>query len=146
MLGVIFVRCWRFYVGFNASLYLGWSLCSACPAPTPLYPEAKVSVEQFQSLVASLKGRPGFRCDNFGPSQLRCGSDDNPEIWWVTTPGHPAHPAVSRGQILPDSKTHETCLVRDGYYAGAEAPFAAWIKELKQFDELTVQRFKASQQ
>jgi hypothetical protein len=111
----------------------------------PLYPDAKISTEQFQNLLVSLKSRSGFRCDTFGPQQLRCGSDNTPEIWWLTEAGHPAHPAVSRGQTLLDSKSGETCLVRDGYFAGAEAPFAAWMKELKKFDELTVQRLKALQ-
>ena len=132
-------------VTLSALLTFGWSLCTAaCPSPTPLYPNAKISADQYQSLVASLKSRSGFRCDKFGPHQLRCGSDDVAEIWWLTEPDHPAHPAVSRGQMLLDP-TGETCLVRDGYYAGLEAPFATWIKELKNFDELTIQRFKASQ-
>jgi len=97
-----------------------------------------------KSLVASLTGHSGFRCDTFGPQQLRCGSEHVPEIWWLTRSGHPAHPAVSRGLMLLGT-TGETCLVRDGYYAGTEAPFAAWMKELKNFDELTVKRLKASQ-
>ena len=130
----------------SALLSFGWSFSSAdCPVPAPLYSNAKISADQYQSLIASLKSHSSFRCDKFGPHQLRCGSDDVPEIWWLTEPGHLAHPAVSRGQMLL-GPTGETCLVRDGYYAGAEAPFAAWMKELKNFDELTVKRFKASQE
>jgi hypothetical protein len=134
------------FVTLSALVSFGWSLCTAvCPVPAPLYPTAKISADQYQSLLVSLKSHSGFRCDKFGPHQLRCGSDDVPEIWWLTEPGHPAHPAASRGQMLFDPTTGETCLVREAYYAGAEAPFAAWMKALKNFDELTIQRFKASQ-
>jgi hypothetical protein len=133
-------------IAFSALLPFVWSIsASECPSSAPLYPGPKISLEQYRSLTASLKGLSGFKCDQFGPKQLRCGSDSAPEIWWLTEIGHPAYPAVSRGEMLTDPKTRETCLVRDGYYAGAEEPFAEWMHELKRFDELTSQRFKASQ-
>lgn len=47
--------------------------------------------------------------------------------------------------MVRDGQTGETCLLRDGYFAGEEASFAAWFSELKRYDEVTLERFKAMQ-
>jgi hypothetical protein len=123
-----------------------WSICrAACPTPEPVYPTPKVSAQQIADLVASIKRRPGMRCAGFGARAVRCSSDGSPEIWWFTESGHRAHPAASRGQMAREARTGETCLLRDGYFAGEEVPFAAWFNELKRYDEATLQRFKALQ-
>jgi hypothetical protein len=113
---------------------------STCPKPDPLYPHAKISRQQMDDLVASVKLRPGTHCKQFAPLQLQCNSDSLPEIWWFTESGHPAHPAASRGQIMRNVQTGQTCLIRDGYFAGQEPAFAEWMNELKQYDKQTVER------
>jgi len=116
---------------------------ASCPAPTALYPSPKISREQYQDLFDSVTRRPDTHCKVFGPQQLQCNSDSLPELWWFTRPGHPAHPAASRGQMMYNAQTRETCLMRDGYFAGPEAAFASWLGELKRYDEQTVARFRA---
>lgn len=41
-----------------------------------------------------------------------------------------------------NEQTHETCLVRDGYFAGAVRPFVDWMKALQGYDEATIRRFR----
>jgi hypothetical protein len=118
------------------------SASATCPAAEPLYPSAKISTQQIQDLVASVKLRPGTHCKVFGPHQLQCNSDSLSELWWFTEPGHAAHPAASRGQILASVQARETCLLRDGYFAGSERPFARWMRELKRYDDETVARLR----
>jgi hypothetical protein len=113
-----------------------------CPTLTPLFPAPHVTAQQLNDLLVRLRGRAGFSCRQFGPHQLSCGSDDSQELWWLTEVGHPAHPAVSRGQMLTDTDTQDTCLVRDGYFAGAEELFSQWFSELKRYDEKTIEAFK----
>ena len=116
---------------------------ASCPKPIPLYPSAKISTQQYQDLFDSVTLRPDTHCKVFGPQQLQCNSDSLGELWWFTRPGHPAHPAASRGQMMHNNQTQETCLIRDGYFAGTEAAFASWLGELKRYDEQTVARFRA---
>jgi hypothetical protein len=44
--------------------------------------------------------------------------------------------------MLTDSDTQDTCLVRDGYFSGAEESFSQWFSELKRYDEKTIEAFK----
>jgi hypothetical protein len=44
--------------------------------------------------------------------------------------------------MLLNQQTRETCLVRDGYFAGVEKSFADWMIELKHYDEQTIERFR----
>jgi hypothetical protein len=113
-----------------------------CPSPQPLFPGGKVSDQQLQDLIASVKLRPGTHCKPFGPMQIQCNSDSLPELWWFTEAGHPAHPAASRGQLMYNEQTREACLVRDGYFAGQESAFVDWLAELKRYDERIVASFK----
>ena len=32
------------------------------------------------------------------------------------------------------------CLIRDGYFAGQEAPFSAWMDSLKKYDALIIEK------
>ena len=73
-------------------------------------------------------------------NQVQCNSDSLPELWWFTEPGHPAYPSASRGQMMRNDATGAVCLLRDGYFAGAEAPFAAWMDWLKKYDQATIDR------
>jgi len=115
---------------------------AACPTLPPLFPNPHVSVQQLGDLLTEVRSRPGFSCRPFGPYQVLCGSDGSHELWWLTEAGHPAHPAASRGQIVTSADTRETCLLRDGYFAGPEEPFSQWFRELKHYDEQTVETFR----
>jgi hypothetical protein len=114
-----------------------------CPKPAPLYPQAKISSDQLQKLRVAVEHRPGTACAENGPKAIRCSSLSSNEIWWFTKPGHPAHPAASRGQVMTDTSTRETCLVRDMYFAGDEQAAAGWLKALKDYDERIISRFRA---
>jgi len=115
---------------------------AACPTLPPLFSTPHVNENQLSALVVEVKDRPGFSCKSFGPNQILCGSDGNHELWWLTESGHPAHPALSRGQMVTNPETRETCLLRDGYFAGPEEPFKRWFHELKQYDEQTIRTFR----
>jgi len=121
------------------------ALSASCPEPTHLYPSAHVSIQQYQDLYDSFTRRPDTHCKDFGPHQVQCNSDSIGEIWWFTRPGHPAHAAASRGQMMYNTQTQEACLVRDSYFAGDETAFASWLVELKHYDDQTVARFRAGQ-
>ena len=118
---------------------------AACPDLDRLYPSAKISVLQMGELLDSVKHRAGMNCTAFGPRALRCSSNTSHEIWWLTEPGHPAYPAISRGVVRWNEPTHEICMMRDGYFAGDEEAFAAWFRELQGYDELTKKRFLEKQ-
>ena len=109
-----------------------------CPSAESLYSSPKVSTQQLLDLMTSVKLRPGTHCRNFAPKEVQCNSDSLPELWWFTEPGHPAYPSASRGQILYNKALRQTCLIRDGYFAGQEAPFADWMMALKKYDEMIV--------
>jgi hypothetical protein len=91
-------------------------------------------------LMNSVKLRPGTHCREFAPKEEQCNSDSLPELWWFTEPGHPAFPSASRGQILQNPASQQICLIRDGYFAGKEAPFADWMAALKKYDDMIVQK------
>jgi hypothetical protein len=95
-------------------------------------------------LVTSVKLRPGTHCKQFGSLSVQCNSDSLPEIWWFTEPGHPAYPSASRGQVLFHAQSSQICLQRDGYFAGDEQAFSAWMGELAGYDRATIERFKKS--
>ena len=128
----------------SSMLYFSPVATASCPAATPLFPDTRITTEEYRTLVASLKRRPGFACDFFGPQQLRCG-DGSGEIWWLTAPGHPAHPAISRTLALADPKTRQPCTARDGYFAGDAPAFAKWMGELKRFDDLAAGHVNSTQ-
>ena len=130
-------------VAVLVALVGGCAVASAnCPSLPPLFPSAHITEQQLGDLLVQIKTRPGFSCRAFGPYQIICGSDGSHELWWLTEPGHPAHPAFSRGQMATNPDTRETCLLRDGYFAGPEEPFAQWFRELKRYDEQTIESFK----
>jgi hypothetical protein len=115
---------------------------ATCPELTHLFPTPHISLQQFTELRAAVLSRPGNSCRPFGPNQLECGSDSSRELWWFTDAGHPAHPAASRGQIMTERESSLTCLVRDGYFAGEESPFAAWMRTLRKYDDDTIASFR----
>ena len=115
----------------------------ACQELPPLFPSPHISAQQLADLLAEVKGRPGVECRPFGPHQVMCGSNSSHELWWLTEEGHPAHPAASRGRMETNAATQETCLVRDGYFAGPEEAFAQWFRELKRYDEKTIESFRS---
>jgi hypothetical protein len=116
------------------------SASDACPQPQSLYPSPKVTSQEILDLIKSVKLRPGTHCRAFAQNQVQCNSDSLPELWWFTEPGHPAYPSASRGQMMRNDATGAVCLLRDGYFAGAEAPFAAWMDWLKKYDQATIDR------
>jgi hypothetical protein len=116
-------------------------VCASCPQMIPLYPTSRISGAQIEDLISLAKMRPGNSCVAFGEHQIQCNASDL-QIWWFTQDGHPAHPAASRSQMLTNEKTGETCLVRDGYFAGAKRPFASWLESLKAHDKDTARQMR----
>ena len=95
-------------------------------------------------LMSSVKLRRGIHCRAFAPKELQCNSDSLPELWWFTEPGHPAYPSASRGQMVRSEATGMVCLIRDGYFAGQEAAFSAWMDSLKKYDAMIIEKARGN--
>jgi hypothetical protein len=114
-----------------------------CRADSPIAPEfttAKVTAEQLQAYTAQVEAMTDIQCHDIGANQRQCSSDSQMTIWTFTRPGHPAHPAVTRG-ILRVSPPY-VGIDRSGVYAGDDGAFANWIKEWVAVDVHNVAEFK----
>jgi hypothetical protein len=65
-------------------------------------------------------------------------------MWTFTLPGHPAHPAVSRGVMLVQQTDQgsRVGIDRSGHYAGDGAAFEAWMKEFHVVDQKQVAQWQ----
>lgn len=113
---------------------------AACPRLPPLFPSAHVSTLQIRNLVTNLVVRDGLQCKEFAPHQIQCDSRALPEVWIFVQPGHPAYPAVSRGIIVRSGTL--TCILRDGYFAGSESAFRAWMAKLTGYDKRIIEKVR----
>jgi hypothetical protein len=110
----------------------------ACPQPQSLYPSSKITSKEILDLIQSVRLRPGTHCRAFAQYQVECVSKSLPEQWWFTEPGHPAYPSATRAQLIRNDAPRPLCILRDGYFAGADAPFAAWMDWFKKYDQATI--------
>lgn len=113
---------------------------TACPRLPRMFPSAHVSALQIHDLVTHLVSGDGLQCIEFGPHEVQCDSPTLPEVWIFTQPGHPAYPAVSRGVIVRNGTL--TCVMRDGYFAGNESAFRAWMAELVDYDNHLIEKVR----
>ena len=98
---------------------------------------AKISIGQWQTLLAEVEATPDVKCDRDLTYQYICDIASQRTIWVFTTVGHPAHPAVSRG-ILFQSRGPGGAILnidRSGHYAGDRAEFEKWIRQLVILDQ-----------
>ena len=123
----------------------------AQPAQAPVqprFPQAQISMEQWQSYLDEVKAIPGVACAEAASHQFKCNSAAQQTMWVFTLKGHPAHPAVSRGVMVmrPATQANQAATVgidRSGYFAGKEDAFRSWMRE---FDALDQQQIAAWQE
>jgi hypothetical protein len=142
----------RGVLGTLGQLILSLSMCltahagttspTECPNLQPRFPSAHVSIVEIRDLFTEVTGRAGTRCREFGRYQVQCDAESQAEVWIFTLPGHPAYPAVSRGEIRKFGAL--LCILRDGYFAGDEPAFAAWLGDLTTYDKQVINRFRQS--
>jgi hypothetical protein len=74
-------------------------------------------------------------CRDDPPNEFICSSGSQQSIWVFTRPGHPAHPAVSRGVVIKlVASGQKVRIERSGHYAGSAQAFEAWMTDLAQRD------------
>lgn len=115
----------------------------AQPAQSPVqprFPQAHISMEQWQSYLDEVKAIPGVTCAEAASHQYKCNSAAQQTMWVFTLKGHPAHPAVSRGVMVMHQATEATPAAtvgidRSGYFAGKENAFRSWMREFDALDQ-----------
>jgi hypothetical protein len=115
---------------------LGIAQSSQSPAQ-PRFPQAHISVEQWQSYLDEVKAIPGIACAEAASHQYKCNSTAQQTMWVFTLKGHPAHPAVSRGVMVIRQATpaNSVGIDRSGYFAGNQEAFRSWMREFDALDQ-----------
>jgi hypothetical protein len=107
------------------------------PAVTgPRFPTEKITPQELQTYASEIERIPDIQCRDIWAHQRSCSSSSLFTIWTFTEPGHPAHPAVSRGvMVMKTSDAGSTLgIERSGYYAGEYAAFDHWMKDFAAVD------------
>jgi hypothetical protein len=115
----------------------------AQPAQSPVqprFPQAQISMDQWQSYLDEVKAIPGVACAEAASHQYKCNSAAQQTMWVFTVKGHPAHPAVTRGVMVVRQATQAdqattVGIDRSGYFAGKEAAFRSWMREFDALDQ-----------
>ena len=119
------------------SLIFTLALCFGGDAATAQefkpYPEAKVSVEQWQKYVSKVRGKFGKTLRELD-DRLIYVDTINFITFTFTKPNHAAHPAWVARLVV---RTEDKMLVRQqGFYAGDEKAFNAFVAEQEALNEL----------
>jgi len=121
-----------------AFFLVGAAIDASRAAPTAVF----VTAAQWIKMLADVKSQPGMKCENREGNQIICDAINPPTIWVFTRPGHPAHPAASKGvMIFRDSAVD---IDRTGYYAGDRKAFMAWMEEFGVLDMRQIELWRNS--
>ena len=114
------------------------------PAP-PRFATTKVTPDQIESYRSEVEAIPGVHCHDIWAQQRECSSSSRLTVWTFTLSGHPAHPAVSRAIMLVQQTAPGSLMGidRSGHYAGDDAAFEAWSKQLRVLDQKEVARWQS---
>jgi hypothetical protein len=102
-------------------------------------------MEQLESYKSEIEAMPDIQCRDIWAHQRQCSSNAQFTLWTFTLPGHPAHPAVSRGVMVVGQTSSGTVvgIDRSGHYAGDGAAFEAWMKEFRVVDQKQAAQWQA---
>ncbi len=119
---------------------------NADDAVPPRFPALQISTDEWKAYLAEVKAIPDVKCMEDRINQLVCNSSEQHTIWIFTTPGHPAHPAVSRGVMVMQQtdKGPSVGIDRSGNYAGHRAEFDVWMRQFEMLDKRQVAQWQAS--
>ena len=115
-------------------------------AISPRFATSQISMEQWNAYLAEVKAVPDVQCKEDQINEYICNSSEQHTIWIFTTPGHPAHPAVSRGVMVMQQtdKGPSVGIDRSGNYAGHRAEFDVWMRQFEMLDKRQVAQWQAS--
>jgi hypothetical protein len=101
----------------------------------PRFPQSQIAKAQFNAYLAEVQRMSDTLCRDDPPNEFICSSGSQQTIWVFTRPGHPAHPAVSRGVVVKlVASGQKVRIERSGHYAGSAKGFEAWMTDLAQRD------------
>jgi len=125
-----------------ATLATAWAQQPA--AISEEFPE-KITTLQLDSYKAAVEAISDIECRDIWAHQRQCSSAAQTTIWTFTLPGHPAHPAVSRGVMTVQQTSHGAIvgIRRSSHYAGNTAAFEAWVKDFHFVDEKQVAQWQS---
>jgi uncharacterized membrane protein len=117
-----------------AALATAWAQHAA--ADPDEVPE-KITAQQLDSYKVAVEAIPDIRCRDIWAHQRQCSSAAQTTIWTFTLPGHPAHPASSRGVMVFQKTSHGNSvgISRYWHYVDDTAAFEAWVKDFQAVDE-----------
>jgi ankyrin repeat protein len=113
---------------------------SAIDGPRAAYATEFVTAAQWNKMLADVESRPGTKCLDRDDNQLICAATSPPTIWVFTRPGHPAHPAASKGVMTFRDRAVD--IDRTGYYAGDRNTYTAWMEEFRVLDARQIELWK----
>jgi hypothetical protein len=104
---------------------------------TPRFAKPQTTAADLKLFQAEVEKKDDVRCKNDNNFQRVCDSPSEMTIWVFTLPGHPAHPAASRGVMVFSESGGSTSvgIDRSGHYAGDLKAFDAWMEEFKRLDK-----------
>jgi hypothetical protein len=129
-------HCKVHIVAAIASLLLATAALADGPV-APRYADAHVTAAQIRGYQSEVEAKADARFKNDSANQRICDSSSEMTIWVFTLPGHPAHPAVSRGVMVFAENDQGTSvgIDRSGHYAGDLNAFKAWMAEFGRLDQ-----------
>jgi hypothetical protein len=116
--------------------------------PAPRFPTARITADQLGAYTAEVQSISDIQCRDIWAHQRECSSDVQKTIWIFTLPGHPAHPAVSRGIMIIRQIDRGTTVGIDrvGHYAGDSAAFDKWMNEFRVVDQKQLAQWQSALQ
>ena len=115
----------------------------------PRFPQPRITQEQWVAFEAEVEATPDVECRYLKALQYQCflgPHGQNPSshatMWIFTRPGHPAHPACSRGILFLEP--HRAAMDRSSYYAGDYEAFKTWAAEFHRLDERELDEIRKS--
>jgi hypothetical protein len=115
------------------------------PAAVPDESPEKMTTQQLDSYKAAVEAMPGIECRDIWAHQRQCSSAAPMSIWTFTLPGHPAHPATSRGVMTFQQTSHGNTvgINRSWHYVEDTAAFEAWVKDFHAVDEKALAQIRS---
>jgi hypothetical protein len=127
-------------LGSIVGLFSIFLFVAAIGSPQTPYKIFPVTVTHWNEMLTDVKSQPGMKCKDSSEHQYICDSASPPTIWVFTQPGHPAHPAASRGVMVFHGDAID--IDRTGYYAGDRPAFISWMHAFEILDTRQVETWR----
>lgn len=104
------------------------------------YPEAKISLEQFEEYQGIIVEEFGGSAVQVSDQNLVVYLDNQKGNYAFTTEGHPAHPSWIARRVVEENGSVN--IEQIGYFAGEEKPFASLYQQYRDLNEQIKQGMK----